>query len=235
MSKKLRSKIISEINENRISTVEVCDILNKSGSIEGVTPLSPGQFAVGEAFYVYASEESNYDLHSQISNAPKDSIVFIDVINCKGRAPIGDIIAKYLHLYRKVNAIVVNGPVRDAHTLIKENRPIWCKGVTPIGCFNENRDATKDSVSIAKKASRKFRDSIIICDDSGIAIIPKKEITDNILKKLKWIELQEDIWYHCIDTLKWDTYRTIAKKDYLVKKNVISEEILKKLKEFKYE
>ena len=50
MSKKLRSKIISEINENRISTVEVCDILNKSGSIEGVTPLSPGQFAVGEAF-----------------------------------------------------------------------------------------------------------------------------------------------------------------------------------------
>jgi 4-hydroxy-4-methyl-2-oxoglutarate aldolase len=233
MSKKLRSKIISEIIENRISTVEVCDILNKSGSIEGVSPLSPGQFAVGEAFYVYANEESNYDLHLQISEAPENSIVFIDVINCKGRAPIGDIMAKYLHLYRKVKAIVVNGPVRDAHTLIKEKRPIWCKGVTPIGCFNEHRAATKESNAIAKKSANKFNDSIIICDDSGIAIIPKKEVTDNILKKLRWIELQEDIWYHCIDTLKWDTYQTIAKKDYLVKKNVISEEILKKLKEFK--
>ena len=111
MSKQLRSKIISEISDNRISTVEVCDTLNKSGSIDGVIPLSPGQFAVGEAFYVYASEESNHDLHSQISRAPQDSIVFIDVINCNGRAPVGDIMAKYLHLYRKVKAIVVNGPV----------------------------------------------------------------------------------------------------------------------------
>ena len=198
-------------------------------------PLSPGQFAVGEAFYVYASEESNHDLHSQISRAPQDSIVFIDVINCNGRAPVGDIMAKYLHLYRKVKAIVVNGPVRDAHTLIKENRPIWCKGVTPIGCFNEHRSLSAKSREIAKKGATRFNNSIITCDDSGIAIIPKKEITNNILEKLQLIELQEDIWYHCIDTLKWDTYQTIAKKDYLTKKNVISEEILKKLKEFKYE
>lgn len=228
MSRKLISKIISEISNNRISTVEICDILNKTGSIDGVAPLSPGQFAVGEAFYVYACEETNYDLHSQISEAPENSIVFIDVINCNNRAPIGDIIAKYLHLYRKVKAIVVNGKVRDAHTLIKEKRPIWCQGVTPIGCFNEKRKITPKSLSIAKKGQLNYKNSILVCDDSGISIITKEYINEGFLKKLEWIELQEDIWYYCIDTLKWNTYQTIAKKDYLTK-NVVSKELLNKL------
>lgn len=234
MSKKLREKIISEISNNRISTTEVCDIMDKTGSMDGIISLNPGQYAVGEAFYVYASEETNYDLHSQIAEAPENSIVFIDVINCKNRAPIGDIIAKYLHLYRKVRAIVVNGRVRDAHTLVKENRPIWCKGVTPIGCFNEDREITTETLSIAKKMKVKFRNSILVCDDSGISIIAKKYIDDSFLKKLEWIELQEDIWYYCIDTLKWNTFQTIAKKDYF-KKNVIAEELIKKLKDLKVE
>ena len=39
-----------------------------------------------------------------------------------------------------------------------------------------------------------------------------------ILEKLHNIELQEDVWSYCLNTLKWDTKRIICDKEYL--KNV---------------
>jgi peptide-methionine (S)-S-oxide reductase len=40
-----------------------------------------------------------------------------------------------------------------------------------------------------------------------------KQINEELLSKLEFIELQEDIWYYCIDTLKWSTYKTICNGD----------------------
>lgn len=54
-----------------------------------------------------------------------------------------------------------------------------------------------------------------VCDDSGVVVIPKHELTEAFLQKLAAIEEQEDIWYDCIDRKKWSTYRTICLKDYL--------------------
>ena len=46
-------------------------------------------------------------------------------------AIFGDIVAKYLLLYKGSEGIIVNGFVRDVHTLIKEiSHLVWCD---PIG------------------------------------------------------------------------------------------------------
>ena len=37
----------------------------------------------------------------------------------------------------------------------------------------------------------------------------------DFLEKLDFIELQEDIWYHCIDTKKWSTFETVCLKKYM--------------------
>ena len=140
----MKDAIIDYIKRNRVSTTEVADCLGKQGVLPDVLPLNQGQFRVGPIKWVYAYNESNWDVHDQVRNIEKDSIVFIEAFNCGERAIIGELVSKFILLYQQAKAIITTGKMRDAHKLIKENYPIWCKGVTPIGCFNRKNDLFLD-------------------------------------------------------------------------------------------
>lgn len=212
MNKK-REEIIAFIKENRVSTTEVADCLGKSGVIPGVLPLNTGDYSVGVVRWLFAYAQSNWDLHKQIENIEKDKIIFIEAIECGERAVAGELVSKYLVLYRQARALVVNGKMRDAHRLIKEHYPIWCKGVTPIGCFNNRPDKDFDSDQLEKQKAL-YDGSIMVCDDSGVVVIPKDRHDEEFLRKLKEIEEQEDIWFDCIDRRKWSTFDTVCLKKY---------------------
>lgn len=211
----MKEKIIDYIRKNRVSTTEVADCLGKAGAIECVNALNPRHFAVGEIEYLFAIEESNWTVHEDLAeNMPSDKIVIIDAIDVNGRAIIGDLVSKYILLYLGNKAIVCTGKMRDAHILVKENYPIWCTGVSPVGSFNRpvNREKFAD---VIEKQRAFYQGAIAVCDDSGVVVIPKAQITEAFYDKLVAIEEQEDIWYDCIDRRKWTTYKTICLKDYL--------------------
>lgn len=211
----IKEKIIEYIKRNRVSTTEAADCLGKSGVLEGVLPLNAHHFAVGEVEYLYAIQDSNWTVHEGLEKRGiTDKIVFIDAVDVHGRAVIGDIVSKYILLYMGNRAIVCTGKMRDAHILLKENYPIWCKGVSPVGCFNSQVDKATYQKQIEKK-ERFYQGSIAVCDDSGVVIIQKEFITEEFYEKLIAIEEQEDIWYDCIDRRKWSTYKTICLKGYL--------------------
>lgn len=208
-------QILEYIRTNRVSTTEVADCLGKKGNIVNVGAVNRGHFQVGKVYWVYAYGESNWHVHEQLRNVPDDSIVVVSVFDCGDRAIIGDIIAKFALLYRKCRAIVVEGPVRDANRIIKENWPVWCTGFNPVGCFNT--DVEVPELPEIEIACKKFTDAIAVCDDTGVVIIESHEQDEALLQKLEFIEAQEDIWYDCIDRLKWDTYDTICLKKYVNK------------------
>ena len=66
-----------------------------------------------------------------------------------------------------------------------------------------------------KEILNNYAGSIAICDDGGVTIIKKEYVNQDTLERLKRIELQEDIWSFCLDTLKWDTKKIICEKAYL--------------------
>ncbi|KWT91558.1 RraA family protein [Candidatus Magnetominusculus xianensis] len=206
--------IIDKIKRNRISSTEVADCLNKTGVIDEVFPLNPRHFRVGRVFWAYAYNESNWEVHEQIRNVTEGDIVLVEAFNCAGRAIFGDLVSKYLILYKQVSGIVVKGKLRDIPRLIKENWPIWYEGATPIGCFN-NKNELPFNPEIIEDRERLYKGAIAVCDDSGVVIIPNEVQNDDFLKKLDWIEEQEDMWYECIDRRKWDTFDTVCLKKYL--------------------
>lgn len=214
MNNTIINKIIKRIAINRISTTEIADCLGKKGALPSIHPLNSGHFRVGKVFFVYAFNESNWELHEQIQKVSQGNILLVETHNCQDRAIFGDLVSKYLTLYRRVGAIVVNGFMRDAHSLIKENYPIWCKGVTPIGCFNKKNE-NELAANIINAWKDKYEGAIAVCDDSGVVIIPREVIEKEFLEKLEFMELQEDIWYYCIDTKKWSTFDTVCLKKYL--------------------
>ena len=215
----IKEEIITYIRKNRVSTTEIADCMEKTGVVEGVFPLNSRHFEVGEIQYLYAIQDSNWTVHEDLENNPvTGKIVFIDGIDVHGRAIIGDIVSKYILLYMGNRAIVCLGKMRDAHTLIKENYPVFCSGVSPVGCFNKPVDKT-DYLEIIEKRRSFYQGAVCVCDDSGVVVIPKERINRKFYEKIKFIERQEDIWYDCIDRRKWSTYRTICLKEYLKEKN----------------
>lgn len=210
----IAQQVIDKIQMNKISTTEIADCLGKKGVIPDLYPINGGQFKVGKVFLAYAFNESNWELHEQLQYVGEDDIVIVETYNCKDRAIFGDLVSKYLALYKRVSAIVVNGNLRDVQHLMKENYPIWCKGFTPIGCFNKKNDVKLDE-DVINTWKNKYEGAIAVCDDAGVVIIQAEHINEDFLEKLDFIELQEDIWFYCLDTKKWSTYETVCLKKYL--------------------
>ncbi|GIP19109.1 hypothetical protein J40TS1_47510 [Paenibacillus montaniterrae] len=210
----MQKKIIEYIKKNRVSSTEIADCLGKQGVVSGVKAINRGKFKVGNVFWVYAYGGSNWDMHEQIQGVKEGDVVFIEVFDCEDKAIFGDLVAKYLLLYRQASAIVVNGNVRDVPRLIKENWPIWCVGYNPVGCHNEKLDFELDKKIIDNKRQI-YSGAIAVCDDTGVVIIPKECINDDFMIRMEEIEEQEDIWFDCIDRKKMSTFETVCLKKYL--------------------
>lgn len=228
--KSILTKAINLIEANKISSTEIGDVLGKTGQIENIHALNKGMFRAGEVAFIYAINNSNYEVHRQLAEKDiKDKILFVYNVNCD-KAIFGDLVTKYIMLYKQAKGIVVTGKLRDAHTLIKEQYPIWLEDVSPIGCVNKQNGEDLD-VNEYERLKTSYEGSIIVCDDSGVVLIPKEKITEQLLVKLNFIEFQEDIWFYCLDTLKMSTFDIVCKKKYL-NGELLDKRLLDKLEEF---
>ena len=224
------TEAISLIEANKISSTEVGDVLGKKGQIEGVHALNKGMFRTGEVAFIYAINNSNYEVHRQLAEKDiKGKILFVYNVNCD-KAIFGDLVTKYIMLYKQARAIVVTGKLRDAHTLIKEQYPIWLEDVSPIGCVNKQNGEDLD-VEEYERLKVIYEGAVMVCDDSGVVMIPKEKITGQLLTKLNFIEFQEDIWFYCLDTLKMSTFDIVCRKKYL-DGELLDRKLLDKLEEF---
>jgi hypothetical protein len=119
--------------------------------------------------------------------------------------------------------------MRDIHAISRLGFPVWSKGITPLGCYNRKVEPSEEIVKAAKENRKELEGGIIVADDSGVTIIKKELINQKTLDRLHFIELQEDIWFYCLDTLKWSTYKTICLKDYLKYPDVLPKILRDKL------
>jgi len=222
--------IIKFILRNRVSTTEVADALGKSGTLSHLVPMSHDMFKVGKARCVFTANNSNFSVHEQLREVKEGEIVIVFAHNCEGRAILGDLVSKFVILYKGAEAFVINGLVRDASRIRREHYPVWAYGSSPLGCFNVKADPYPKELE--REVRKKVEGGVAVCDDGGVVVIPKDKINSNILDNLNKIELQEDIWYFCLNTLKWDTKKIVCDKDYLKQKELLPDVYRSKLKEF---
>ena len=214
MAMMVKQRIIEYIKRNRVSSTEVADCLGKSGAIEGVSAVNRGHFAVGPVRYVYAHSESKWTIHEQVRDVQPGEVVVLDGIDVKGRALVGELVSKFILLYREAAAIVSLEKLRDANDLIKNNYAVWCAGFTPVGCFNTNVPETDEVRRIVPERKARYEGALAVCDDTGVVIVPKDKLNEDFYRRLVEIEEQEDVWFNCIDFRKWETFDTVCLKKY---------------------
>lgn len=217
----MRDKIVNYIRRNRISTTEVADALGKRGVLPNLSPIVLDEFRVGPVRCVFTSGNSNWGVHVQSPKTEPSEIVIIFAHECDERAIIGDLVAKFILLYRGAEALVVDGMVRDAARLRRERFPIWCTGFSPLGCVNDEPEAHFPADREAE-LRQNFEGGVAICDDGGVVVIPPYCLDENMLERLERIELQEDIWAYCLNTLKWNTQEIVCERRYLSSGELLS-------------
>ncbi|MAG75176.1 MAG: demethylmenaquinone methyltransferase [Colwelliaceae bacterium] len=227
----IKKQIISYIKKNRVSTTEVADALGKTGVLPQVFPVNEGGHVVGEINCVFAANESNYEVHEGMRDVGEDTVAMVFVDNCNDRAILGELVAKYALLYQGAKALIVDGLVRDIAAIKRHRFPVWCQGTTPIGCFNDKRDSFPEN----KRAEliTEYQGGIAVCDDGGVIMISNDNINESLLERLQHIEMQEDIWFYCLDTLKWDTHKIVCEKAYFDEKELLSMVHVEQLKAMK--
>ncbi len=210
--------IVEFLVHNRVSTTEVADVLDKSGALEGIHAINRGHYRAGIIKYVYAYEESNWPVHEQIQDIEEDRIIYVDSFECGERAIFGELVSKFLLLYKQSRALIIQGNVRDAAELYRENYPVWCRGFNPIGCFNK-KPSEELNQEVYKKNKEFYDGAIAVCDDCGVVVIPKDKINEAILIKLQNIENQEDIWFDRLNHYKESTFDIVCHKKYMKDKD----------------
>lgn len=60
-----------------------------------------------------------------------------------------------------------------------------------------------------------YDETVAVCDDCGVVIIPKDQLTEEFYNKLVHIEEQEDIWFDRLDHFKETTFEIVCQKAYL--------------------
>lgn len=208
-------RVMAFIQDNKISTAEVGDALGKIGGVANVSPLKNNFYAVGELFYTCAYAESNWNIHNDVANTPKNSIVFVDNLDSTDKALFGEIVSRFIIEKKQAKAIVTNGKIRDVSEMLSLSIPIWHAGTNPIGCFNSKPVFTDTMDELAQKRKIELNGSIVVCDDDGVVIIKKDQITDDFLDRLKKLQQQEKVWKECVFEKEWDTFETICLKRYM--------------------
>lgn len=215
------ARIIEFCRKNRVSTTEVADSLGKAGVFPRVLPVTSNLYRVGPVRCIFTANNSNWDVHEQIRHVRQGEVVIIFAHACDSdRAIIGDLISKYTLLYRGAAAIVVQGPVRDVAALRREGYAVWSDGVSPLGCFNSPVEPYPAHLEAEKRTS--YEGAVAICDDGGVTVIPAHLLNSEMLQRLQRIEMQEDVWFFCLDTLKWDTKKIVCEKAYLNETELLS-------------
>jgi len=210
----IHRQIISYCTRNRVSTTEASDAIGKTGVPFMVAPVNEGLYKVGRIKCVFTANNSNWDVHDQIRSASEGDIIIVFTYKCdENRAILGDLLSKYALLYRGAAAIIVQGAIRDVASVKRQRYAVWSQSVSPLGCHNHQ---TKPFPELERKRLLEMYDGgIAICDDGGVTLIENSLLNSTTLDRLKMIEMQEDIWFYCLDVLKWDTKRIVCSKDYL--------------------
>ena len=222
-------EIIDFCRKNRVSTTEVADALGKSGVFPNVQPINHSQYMVGLVRCVFTANNSNYAVHEQIRDVKEGEVVIVFAHNCENRAIFGDLVSKYILLYRGAAAIVVQGLVRDVARLRRDGYAIWSEGFSPLGCNNQPTESYPSDLEQEIRA--KYEGAVAVCDEGGVTVIPRNMVTNEMLARLNLIEMQEDIWSFCLNTLKWDTKKIVCDKAYLNDTGLLSSVHIDRLNE----
>jgi len=180
-----------EIREvfSRVSTANISDGMHRTPCLEGIKPVVQGARVVGKAFTVRTYPGDWAKPVEAIDEAGEGDVIVIDA---GGVAPaIWGEMATLSAIERKISGVVINGAIRDTHTVRKLGFPAFARLVTSHA--GEPRGMGELNVPLLISGVRVFPGDWVVGDDDGVMIIPKGDAVELANRGMECLEKEDRI------------------------------------------
>ncbi len=146
-------------------------------------PVKP--IMVGPALTVKVRSGDNLALHAALNIAKEGDVIVVANEGQNQRALMGEIMMTYLHHFKKIAGIILDGPIRDIEELKTWDFPIYATGTTPAGPFKEGPGEVNVPISCGEISVEPG--DVIVADEDGVIVIPRNDAAE-ILEAAKKVQ-----------------------------------------------
>jgi RraA family protein len=154
----------------------------------------------GPALTVRVRPGDNLLLHQALDKAQPGDVVVVDAGGAMNTAIIGAMMSSYAKT-RGIEAIIIDGAIRDVEELGKVDFPVVARGATPNGPFKSGPGEI--GYPIACGGLSIASGDLLIGDPDGVMVVPISEVVE-VLKLAKAKHALEQQWEKEIMAGTWD-------------------------------
>jgi RraA family protein len=157
----------------RIPVANISDVmLRLAAGGPRLRPMHTGAPMAGCALTVKTRPGDNLFVHKALDLARPGDVVVVDAGGDLTNAIIGELMSTYA-ASRRIAGIVLNGAIRDADTLRKNDFPVYAAGVTHRGPYKDGPGQINVPVSLDGMVVRPG--DIVVGDGDGVLCIPLEQ------------------------------------------------------------
>jgi len=166
----------------KIPTPTISDAMGRQNTMfHNLKPLFLNIKLVGFALTVRTYPSDNLMCHLGIKLARPGDVIVVSTDGYVDAGYWGEIMTT-IAIKRGIRGLVIDGGVRDISAITKLGFPVFCRGIIPKGTFKSHPGCINIPISCGGVSVSPG--DIVVGDDDGIAIVPKK-IAKLVLKKAK--------------------------------------------------
>ncbi|ORM67325.1 methyltransferase [Pantoea rwandensis] len=164
----------------------LADVAGRRGTLHGrIKPLASHMKVAGPAITVEVRPGDNLAIHAALAIAQPGDVIVVDGKGDLSCALLGEIMATQAEA-TGIAGIIIDGAVRDADTLSKQNYPVFAAGLNPCGPTKLIPGRVNHPVSVA--GAQIEAGDLIVGDVDGVVVIPRAEVQAIIALAKKKLE-----------------------------------------------
>jgi RraA family protein len=157
----------------RVPVANISDVMMRlTAGGARLRPMHAGSPMAGCALTVKTRPGDNLFVHKALDLAQQGDVVVVDAGGDLTNAIIGELMSGYA-ASRGIAGIVINGAIRDADTLRKNDFPVYAAGVTHRGPYKDGPGQVNVAVSLDGMVVRPG--DIVVGDGDGVLCIPLEQ------------------------------------------------------------
>ncbi|MFV0498019.1 MAG: RraA family protein [Candidatus Fimivivens sp.] len=160
---------------SQIPAANIADTMGRSCALNPRIKLMSNptdQITAGPALTVKTRAGDNLVIHQTLDMAQAGDVIVVSNDGDTTRALMGEIMFTYAK-YKKVGAIILDGPLRDFDAASAMDFPIYATGTTPGGPYKEGPGEI--NVPISCGGISVSPGDIMVMDSDGIIVVPRRD------------------------------------------------------------
>lgn len=159
-------------------TATIHESQGQKGAVDGaIRPLDPGMRLAGPALTVKCRPGDNLTLHYALTKLEPGQVLVVDAEGFVEAGPWGDVMS-CAAMERGAAGLMIDGSVRDSHTIIALGFPVFSRGISIKG--TNKRQPGQVGVPVVFGGVLVRPGDIVVGDRDGVVVVLADEVADVI-------------------------------------------------------